>query len=104
PERYLRDDFLRGVCFDLSEVPIRVPPDSPLAPQWYRLEGDGRVKGDIMLDVWIETQVVEAFPKAWQSDAGGAIHTRAKVHLSPKLWYLRVNVIKATDLQFPVDK
>lgn len=97
-----RDDFLGGVCFDLSEVPLRVPPDSPLAPQWYRLEGEGRVKGDIMLAVWIGTQADEAFPEAWQSDAGGIIHTRAKVYLSPKLWYLRVNVIEAQDLLLPV--
>lgn len=96
-----RDDFLGGVCFDLSDVPIRLPPDSPLAPQWYRLEGDGRVKGDIMLAVWIGTQADEAFTEAWQSDAGGIVHTRAKVYLSPKLWYLRVNVIEAQDLQLP---
>eukprot|EP01018_Ginkgo_biloba_P028928 Gb_22114 [translate_table: standard] len=96
-----RDDFLGGVCFDLSEVPTRVPPDSPLAPQWYRLEGEGRVKGDIMLAVWIGTQADEAFPVAWQSDAGSVIHTRSKVYLSPKLWYLRVNIIEAQDLQIP---
>lgn len=45
------DDFLGGVCFDLLEVPTRVPLDSPLAPSWLRLEGDGRVKGDIMVVV-----------------------------------------------------
>ena len=32
------DDLVGRVAFDLAEVPIRVPPDSPLAPQWYRLE------------------------------------------------------------------
>eukprot|EP01018_Ginkgo_biloba_P008478 Gb_38760 [translate_table: standard] len=96
-----KDDFLGGVCFDLSEVPTRVPPDSPLAPQWYRLEGDDRVKGDIMLAVWMGTQADETFPEAWQSDAGGVINTRSKVYLSPKLWYLRVNVIEAQDLQIP---
>ena len=31
-----KDDFLGVVSFDLQEVPSRVPPDSPLAPQWYR--------------------------------------------------------------------
>lgn len=33
---------------DLHEVPARKPPESPLAPQWYRLEsktGKGRVRG-----------------------------------------------------------
>ncbi|MED6160198.1 hypothetical protein PIB30_049042 [Stylosanthes scabra] len=42
-----RDEFLGRVIFELNEVPTRVPPDSPLAPQWYRLEdrrGDGKVK------------------------------------------------------------
>ncbi|KAL0316857.1 UNVERIFIED_CONTAM: FT-interacting protein 1 [Sesamum radiatum] len=33
-----RDDYLGKVVFDMNEVPTRVPPDSPLAPQWYRLE------------------------------------------------------------------
>jgi hypothetical protein len=34
--------------FDLSEVPKRKPPESPLAPQWYKLEaksGKGRAQG-----------------------------------------------------------
>ena len=34
----VKDDFIGRVVFDLNEVPKRVPPDSPLAPQWYRLE------------------------------------------------------------------
>lgn len=94
-----RDDFLGGVCFDLSEVPTRVPPDSPLAPSWFRLEGEGRVEGNIMLAVWMGTQADETFPDAWQSDTGGMMNTRSKVYVSPKLWYLRVNVIEAQDLQ-----
>jgi Ca2+-dependent lipid-binding protein len=42
------DDFLGGLMFDLSEVPQRKPPESPLPPQWYKLEaknGKGRVRG-----------------------------------------------------------
>jgi len=42
------DDFLGGLMFDLHEVPQRKPPESPLPPQWYRLEaknGKGRVRG-----------------------------------------------------------
>jgi hypothetical protein len=34
--------------FDLSEVPKRKPPESSLAPQWYKLEaksGKGRAQG-----------------------------------------------------------
>jgi len=60
-----RDDYLGKVVFDMNEVPTRVPPDSPLAPQWYRLEdrkGDTKVKGEVMLAVWMGTQADEAFP------------------------------------------
>ncbi|KAF5730138.1 hypothetical protein HS088_TW20G00508 [Tripterygium wilfordii] len=98
------ENFLGGVCFDLSDVPVRDPPDSPLAPQWYRLESDAgdqnssRVSGDIQLSVWIGTQVDDAFPEAWSSDAPYVAHTRSKVYQSPKLWYLRVTVIEAQDL------
>lgn len=48
-------------------------------------------------------QADEAFSEAWQSDTGGYHHNRSKVYLSPKLWYLRVNVIEAQDL-VPSDK
>ena len=44
-----RDDYVGKVVFDMNEVPTRVPPDSPLAPQWYRLEdrrGDRKGKGE----------------------------------------------------------
>lgn len=91
------------VSFDLQEVPKRVPPDSPLAPQWYSLENgekQGSPGNDIMLSVWVGTQADESFQEAWQSDSGGLIpETRAKVYLSPKLWYLRLTVIQTQDLQ-----
>ncbi|KAJ4755075.1 C2 calcium/lipid-binding plant phosphoribosyltransferase family protein [Rhynchospora pubera] len=106
----VKDDFIGRVLFDLSEIPKRVPPDSPLAPQWYRLEdrkGD-KVKGELMLAVWWGTQADEAFPEAWHSDAAavpsdGLASIRSKVYLTPKLWYLRVNIIEAQDL-IPTDK
>ncbi|CAO2837237.1 unnamed protein product [Amaranthus hypochondriacus] len=106
----VKDDFIGRVIFDLNEVPKRVPPDSPLAPQWYRLEdrkGD-KAKGELMLAVWMGTQGDEAFPEAWHSDAasvgGDAVgKIRSKVYLSPKLWYVRVNVIECQDL-VPNDK
>ncbi|KAH6756924.1 C2 calcium/lipid-binding plant phosphoribosyltransferase family protein [Perilla frutescens var. hirtella] len=41
------------VSFDLQEVPKRVPLDSPLAPQWYSLEGEGSPGNHIMLSVWV---------------------------------------------------
>ncbi|WOL12052.1 hypothetical protein Cni_G20816 [Canna indica] len=110
-EMVARDDYVGRVVFDLNEVPTRVPPDSPLAPQWYRLDdrrGDGKVRGEVMLAVWMGTQADEAFPDAWHSDAAsvngeGVCNIRSKVYVSPKLWYLRVNVIEAQDVQ-PQDK
>ncbi|XVF79584.1 hypothetical protein PTKIN_Ptkin15bG0000900 [Pterospermum kingtungense] len=106
-----RDDYLGRVVFDLNEIPTRVPPDSPLAPQWYRLEdrrGAGKVRGEIMLAVWLGTQADEAFPEAWHSDASSVhgervFNIRSKVYVSPKLWYLRVNVIEAQDV-LPKDR
>ncbi|KAM3357386.1 FT-interacting protein 7 [Capsicum galapagoense] len=99
------ENCIGNVSFDLQEVPKRVPPDSPLAPQWYSLESvngeDQTALGnDVMLAVWLGTQADEAFNEAWQSDSGGLIpETRAKVYLSPKLWYLRLTVIQTQDLQ-----
>ena len=106
-EMVARDDYIGKVLFDMHEVPTRVPPDSPLAPQWYRLEhrrGDIKVRGEVMLAVWMGTQADEAFPESWHSDAAsvrgeGVYNTRSKVYVSPKLWYLRVNVIEAQDVE-----
>ncbi|KAG6524873.1 FT-interacting protein 3-like [Zingiber officinale] len=108
----VRDDFVGRVVFELTDVPQRVPPDSPLAPQWYRLEdkkGDKLKKGEVMLAVWMGTQADEAFPDAWHSDAhtvaaaDALATTRSKVYFSPKLIYLRVQAIEAQDL-VPADK
>ncbi|XP_043709559.1 FT-interacting protein 7-like [Telopea speciosissima] len=105
-----KDDFVGQVFFDLLEVPLRVPPDSPLAPQWYKLEDKKgeKTKGEVMLAVWMGTQADEAFPEAWHSDAHSLSpenlsSTRSQVYFSPKLCYLRVNVIEAQDL-VPSDK
>ncbi|PHT65001.1 hypothetical protein T459_29426 [Capsicum annuum] len=106
-EMVQRDDYLGKVVFDMNEVPTRVPPDSPLAPQWYRLEdrrGESKVRGEVMLAVWMGTQADEAFSEAWHADAalvhGEGIHSvRSKVYVSPKLWYLRVNIIEAQDVE-----
>ncbi|KAK0589765.1 hypothetical protein LWI29_018249 [Acer saccharum] len=105
-EMVARDEYIGRVIFDMNEVPTRVPPDSPLAPQWYRLEdrrGNSKVRGEVMLAVWMGTQADEAFPEAWHSDAAsvhgeGVFNIRSKVYVSPKLWYLRVNVIEAQDV------
>lgn len=91
-------DFLGGICFDTSEIPLRDPPDSPLAPQWYRLEGGGAHMGDLMLATWVGTQADESFPDAWKTDTAGHVNSKAKVYLSPKLWYLRASVLEAQDI------
>ncbi|KAM3736028.1 hypothetical protein ACB098_10G132100 [Castanea mollissima] len=109
----VKDDFVGIVRFDINEVPLRVPPDSPLAPEWYRL-GDKKgekIKGELMLAVWIGTQADEAFSDAWHSDAAMPIDStpaisaaiRSKVYHAPRLWYVRVNVIEAQDL-VPTEK
>ncbi|KAK6139783.1 hypothetical protein DH2020_026459 [Rehmannia glutinosa] len=91
-------DFLGGICFDVGEIPLRDPPDSPLAPQWYRLEGGGAHRGDLMLATWIGTQADESFPDAWKTDAVGNPNSKSKVYQSPKLWYLRTSIIEAQDI------
>ncbi|KAJ6848499.1 FT-interacting protein 1-like [Iris pallida] len=103
----VKDDFVGFVRFDMNDIPTRVPPDSPLAPEWYRLEdknGD-KTRGELMLAVWIGTQADEAFPDAWHSDAVAPIdasgvnsHIRSKVYHAPRLWYVRVNIIEAQDI------
>ncbi|KAK6131124.1 hypothetical protein DH2020_035123 [Rehmannia glutinosa] len=106
-----KDDFVGKVLFDVAEVPQRVPPDSPLAPQWYKLvdkKGQKINQGEIMLAVWMGTQADESFPEAWHSDAHSVsqhnlANTRSKVYFSPKLYYLRAHIISAQDL-VPSDK
>ncbi|KAI5601489.1 hypothetical protein BDE02_01G094900 [Populus trichocarpa] len=104
----VKDDFVGVIRFDINEVPLRVPPDSPLAPEWYRLEDKKgeKIKGELMLAVWIGTQADEAFPDAWHSDAATPVDStpasstviRSKVYHAPRLWYVRVNVVEAQDL------
>ncbi|KAG5405817.1 hypothetical protein IGI04_011936 [Brassica rapa subsp. trilocularis] len=59
-------------------------PDSPLAPQWYRLEDINRNKfgGEVMLSVWMGTQADEVFPEAWHSDSVKVSRDNASLILS----------------------
>lgn len=91
-------NFLGGICFDATEIPLRDPPDSPLAPQWYRLEEGGAHNGHLMLATWMGTQADESFPDAWKTDTAGNPNSRSKVYQSPKLWYLRATVVEAQDV------
>ncbi|KAJ8630629.1 hypothetical protein MRB53_023952 [Persea americana] len=105
---FVKDDFVGRVQFQLIDLHLRVPPDSPLAPQWYRLEdrkGD-KAKGEIMLAVWKGTQADEKYPTARHSDTlnlsqEAIAHTRSQVYYSPRLSYLRVQVLEAQDLVLP---
>ncbi|XP_065858259.1 multiple C2 domain and transmembrane region protein 7 [Euphorbia lathyris] len=109
----IKDDFAGIVRFDINEIPLRVPPDSPLAPEWYRLEDKKgeKIKGELMLAVWIGTQADEAFSDAWHSDAAMPVDSsaaastviRSKVYHAPRLWYVRVNIVEAQDL-IPAEK
>ncbi|MCI02306.1 multiple C2 and transmembrane domain-containing protein 1-like, partial [Trifolium medium] len=101
------DETVGTVRFVLHDVPTRVPPDSPLAPEWYQIDKNGKKKkGEVMLAVWFGTQADEAFPDAWHSDTlfpgenSSVSHhqMRSKVYHSPRLWYVRVRVIEAQDL------
>ncbi|KAG6429006.1 hypothetical protein SASPL_107045 [Salvia splendens] len=99
-EMVAKDDYLGKVVFDLNEV----PPDSPLSGTASRIEAE--VRGEVMLAVWMGTQADEAFPEAWHSDGSsvtgeeGVFSVRSKVYVSPKLWYIRVNVIEAQDVEW----
>ncbi|GAV85696.1 C2 domain-containing protein/PRT_C domain-containing protein [Cephalotus follicularis] len=104
------NEIIGCVNSNVADVPRRVIPDSVLAPQWYRLQDKNgvRVSGELMLSLWLGTQADEAFADAWLSDSAtvdgeGIINTRAKVYVTPRLWYLRVRVHKAQDL-VPRDK
>ncbi|KAG5022060.1 hypothetical protein JHK85_018402 [Glycine max] len=86
------DEFMGRVAFTICDVPVRVRPDSPLAPQWYKLEDQNGVKlqGELMVSVWMGTQADEAFSQAWHSDASetsgeNIAHTRSKCNASP-MW------------------
>jgi hypothetical protein len=99
----IRNGFVGRVVFDMSDVPIRLLPDSPLAPLWYHLSDAHGNKlrhglGEIMLAVWLGTQADKAFSEASSLSPTGLTHTRSQVYLSPKLIYLKVSVIDAHDL------
>ncbi|RWR91829.1 LOW QUALITY PROTEIN: C2 calcium-dependent membrane targeting [Cinnamomum micranthum f. kanehirae] len=106
---YDNDDEPVGIIrFDLNGIPIRIPPEDPLAPEWHRLEDKQtgeKTKGELMLAVWMGTRADEASDDAWDSDAAAALvdgsmaaYIRPQVYFSPSLWYVRVEIIQAEDL------
>ncbi|CAN7013032.1 unnamed protein product [Brassica oleracea var. botrytis] len=101
----MKDNFVGSIRFDLNEIPTRVATDSPIAPEWYIVNHERG--GEIMLSVWFGTQADEAFSDATYSDALNVVNkssVRSKVYHSPRLWYLRVNVIEAQDLVIVPDR
>ncbi|RWR91812.1 C2 calcium-dependent membrane targeting [Cinnamomum micranthum f. kanehirae] len=96
------------IRFDLNGVPTRIPPGDPLAPEWHRLEDKQtgeKTKGELMLAVWMGMRADEASDDAWDSDAAAtlvdgsmAAYIRPQVYFSPRLWYVRVEIIQAEDL------
>ncbi|KAI3931329.1 hypothetical protein MKX01_040246 [Papaver californicum] len=101
------NQFLGGVCLDLSEVPVRRDSrQTDFAPEWYSLEGGSngdeqeRITGKIQLAVWVGTQADSAFPLSYTSESPFIDYTKSKVYQSPRLWYLRVTIIEIShDLQ-----
>ena len=90
-----------------GDVPVRVPPDSALAPQWHHVfDKNGERAGEVMVALWVGTQADECFPLAVHADAAFAVdadlaaHIRCKQYAVPRLWYVRVNVIEARDIEF----
>ena len=67
----ITNEIIGEVLFLVSDATLRVPPDSCLAPQWYRLEDKNKKKDivEVMMSFWMGTSVDEAFSRAWQSDS-----------------------------------
>lgn len=84
-----RTNMLGRVMINLFDVPICVPSDACVAPQWYRLEDMDGIKtmGGILLAAWWGLQEVELTEAI--DDAG------PKVDFHPRLWYVRVVVVEA---------
>ncbi|KAH1106727.1 hypothetical protein J1N35_010495 [Gossypium stocksii] len=74
-KEFVNNDFIGKIAINVSDIPTQVPLDSPLAPECHCY---------------------------WTGDS--IMNTCSKVYLSPRLWYLRVNIIEAQDMVVPGDK
>lgn len=94
---------LIGYCsVDLDEIPTSVSSNCALAPRWYKLQNEN--------DDWVEKEVLLAVFSGYQADEEWNLNAlrnngtdvfpdiRSQLYVTPKLWYLRVNVIGAYDL------
>ncbi|KAG8486466.1 hypothetical protein CXB51_019762 [Gossypium anomalum] len=105
-KEFVNNEFIGKIAINVSDIPTQVPLDSPLDPEWYKLEDKDMDKanlsvGELMLVIWFGTQADEVFIDAWHSYVATVT---GLVYLSPRLWYLRVNIIEAQDLVVPGDK
>ncbi|KAA3469550.1 FT-interacting protein 1-like [Gossypium australe] len=99
-KEFVNNEFIGKIAINESNILTQVPLDSPLAPEWYKLEDKDMDKanlsvGELMLVIWFGTQADEVFIDAWHSYVATVT---GLVYLSPRLWYLRVNIIEAQDL------
>ncbi|RWR91819.1 FT-interacting protein 1 [Cinnamomum micranthum f. kanehirae] len=97
---HIKDDEPVGIVrFELNRIPTLAPVESPLAPEWHRLEGKkvgGKTKGEVMLAVWMGVPTDEVSDStAALVDASTASYIRSMVYFSPLLWYMRVEIIEA---------
>ena len=82
---FAKDDYVGRCRFDLGDAPVRVPPDSALAPQWYHVfDSKGERAGEVMLAVWFGTQADECFPLAVHADAALAVDAKLAAHIRCK--------------------
>ena len=92
----ITNEIIGKVSFLVNDAPLRVPPDSCLAPQRYKLEDKNKkVTIEVMMSFWMGTPVDEAFSGAWQSDStiisnDGVTLTRSQQYYSPRLGILEL--------------
>ncbi|MBA0709568.1 hypothetical protein Golax_024596 [Gossypium laxum] len=71
-KEFVNNEFIGKIAVNVSDIPTQVPLDSPLAPEWYKLEDKDMDKanlsvGELMLVIWFGTQADEVFIDAWHS-------------------------------------
>ncbi|KAL6906188.1 hypothetical protein ACP4OV_003789 [Aristida adscensionis] len=100
----IRDDFVGKLSFDQSEIPLRLPADSPVSPVWHQLlDQHGKItEGELMIAIWKCSSADEAYPEAWHAgpldlDVSLLPYISPKVYDFPTLWYVRICIIDFED-------
>ncbi|MBA0881450.1 hypothetical protein Goshw_030371 [Gossypium schwendimanii] len=89
-KEFVNNEFIGKIAINVSDIPTQVPLDSPLAPEWYKLEDKDMDKanlsvGELMLVIWFGTQADEVFIDAWHSYVAtvtGLLRTRVSADKS----------------------